>query len=249
MRPTISVRSRVLTRLAGLVFCWAFSSSSAWSAARPLPVSVLEQNSDLILLARIEATAGDTVGISVTLQPVITLKGYMSLSPVTVRFLFSEWARRQPRADAPQASDLGRTGIWFLKLTEEGIYQVIPTAKEEGYTWYDDAFLPVPAEWSPIASTSLSRRLLSAVLTHYRALSEPTPLDENRLFTSLEKADRGDLVDVTNELMASSSLDDRVIGFAAAIRGGRRPGTAATRWPPSRPCAPAPRRTQTWPPP
>lgn len=157
---------------------WAALGCSGWAVGPFDAMSTLEQQSDVILVASLQSATVDATGvIRAQIQPIMVLKGQMPTSPTSVEFPPSLLMQQNP--EAPWAtSPTGRlTGIWFLKQGDNGTYQVVPTGGGKRYTWQHEAFLPLPAGWSPRASATISHNLLAAVVAHYGSLSNPNVLD------------------------------------------------------------------------
>jgi hypothetical protein len=181
-----------------------------------VPVTVLGNQADLVVVASVQQMTSDsTGGVEISLQQIVTLKGQSPPSPFEVRLdpspLMMTFAGQQI------AKPAGATGVWFLRKTA-GVYGVLPT--EQGDYTEKAAFLPVTAWWVPNRALSLDEMLLDALVSSYQALSNPSTFEEGRLFVSLENADRGVGLRYAGRLMDSPVPDQRAVGFAAAIRIG-----------------------------
>lgn len=202
--------SRLLLRM-GLLFTLA--EGLAWAV---VPLTVLGQKADVIVLARVGEMRGDGTGaMRAILQPLTILKGQVP-APVDVVLPPSPLMKQFASRDIFATSN--PTGLWFLKHGEGGVYEVLPVATVT-YT-ENDAFLPMPEGWTPPPG-SLDQKLLSAVVSFYESRREPNFDDRGMLLVTLENADRQAAMSIAEEFMApQNSVDRRVLGFNAAIQMG-----------------------------
>jgi hypothetical protein len=214
---------------------WILAANPAlvWCGLGPASINIfaLQQQADAIVVARVQDRSLGTPAVpSVGLQMVQTIKGRVpsditaSLAPSPVMSVHAA----SPNDLAAPAGWRGRIGLWFLRESN-GNYQVLPLATGN-YTW-TDAFLPLPAEGIPDPLTLIpglaqsnappvERLLLSALVSWYQSLPDPTFIDDDRLLSSLYGANPGDALAVANSLRGSLRESHRVVGLQAAVSLG-----------------------------
>lgn len=201
-----------ITILLGVAF-FAFLHNSAWAV---VPVTVLGEKADVVLLGNVlEMSGEDTGGVRIQVQPTLVLKGQLPLSQTSV--ILRPSGLMQQNAGR-QVISRSVTGLWFLTEKSNGVYEVIPT--EQGNYTESAAFVPVPDWWVPAVGVSLSQQLLSAAVVSYQSLPDPSGIDEGKLLVSLENTDPNEALTLIAQLMTSPNIDQQVMGFTAAIRMG-----------------------------
>lgn len=204
-----------ITRIVSLVFLLQLASTLARAGfGGPVPVGVLEQRADLVVLATIQQiTEGSSTEI-VTLKVIRALKG--DLTPPSLLATIVPGTR--PAAGILSKALIGATGVWFLK-SNAGVNEVLPLF--QGAFAGRETFIPVEVKGEPSAPTgTVGYQLLMYQLRWYESLPNPSPSEDEQLFASLIYNQGKEAGAAIAELTSSVSLNHHVIGLAAAIRLG-----------------------------
>ena len=204
--------------------CIALTTVLAAAAWGVVPVTVLGESADLIVIGRLLSMTGGEMGAAeARIRPVIVMKGQAPPSSVTAILPASPLMKQHAGRYAAGQTDpkyayrnVDPYGLWFLKRVSEEAYEILPTEKGE-YT-ENAAFIPLPAWWTPPSEGDLDQKLLAAVKASYQSTENPSSMQKTELLESLQIADRDEALAVANELMNSSSTSQRILGFVAAIR-------------------------------
>ena len=190
----------------------AMTAAVAWGV---VPVTVLGEKADLIVVGRLLSMTGAEMGAAeARVRPAMVLKGQAPPSSITAVLPASPIMKQH--AGGQVVGKTGAHGLWFLKQSSGGDYEILPTVQGDYVEM--ESFFPIPAWWEPPAEGSLSQKLLSALLVFYQSLESPSVMQVGMVLASLDAADRDEALSVANELMGSPSSHQRVLGFAAAIR-------------------------------
>jgi len=183
----------------------------------PTPVSQLHQQSDVIVVATITGIKDIAISEAVHLNVISILAGQLTSATVTAEFL-PPFGSPVPSGGMLPASEIGSTGVFFLKLANGG-YQVIPTATGF-YQWWD-AFIPVgPSLVASAPAGTLDQQLMTFQVQWYLGLSNPAMIDDQRVYLSIERGDRAIGLAAAQTLIGSVQSRQRTTGLAAAITLG-----------------------------
>jgi len=189
----------------------------------PVPISVLQQQADVIVIATITQLADPRPALEIVeLQVRQVLQGQVTSTNLSVQLMPSPNLYIKSGVLAPSA--VGQKGLWFLHSGASG-YQAVPLVK--GLVTEHDFFLPNndPSTLAPPTGT-INQQLLTSVIRWYLGLANPSGYDDGRLFNNTE-ADPQDALVVLNQLISSTSLPHHAVGLAAAIQLGSDPAISA----------------------
>ena len=197
-------------------------SSAHGGVYAPLPMTTLQQQADLIVLAAVQQVVNGTGGQqTISLQIQRTLQG----SPTSTSVIAEIAPPADPALKFPNGvlskDAVGRTGVWFLKLLGSD-FQVLPIIKGT-YVRDADIYIPVPVSGDsvqPVDGKTINQQLLAYAVQAYIATTGPGGLAENLLSPSLLSASPQDAVEAVEPLLRSASVDHRVFGLSVAIRVG-----------------------------
>jgi hypothetical protein len=127
--------------------------------------------------------------------------------------------------DLFDSTSVGKSGLWFLKLSPTGIYQVL-ARDSRIYSSREASFSMEASSVSPAAQGDLDKQLLTSLVNWYISLPNPSRNDIDTLLVSVDNQ-RSDvttspttLLEVIQPLITSSSVPQQIIGLAAGIRLG-----------------------------
>lgn len=152
--------------------------------------------------------------VEVRVEPELVLKGQPPVAAITA--VLPPSPIMSQHTERGLAHPAGVHGLWFIRQAPEGGYEILPWGQGE-YTEME-SFIRLPAAWIPPAGSSLSQKLLHAVLRSYQSAATPSRMDDGLLLVSLDAADLADALSVAHELMNSSAPGHLAMGLAAAIR-------------------------------
>jgi len=208
---------RTLTEGKLITSAIVFYQLASGAAGRvPVPVSVLQQQADAIVVATISQLVDPKPALEIVqLQVQQILKGHITATNLSVQLMPSPTVYVKP--GVLPASAVGQKGVWFLQLGIGG-YQAMPFVN--GVVTEHDFFFPnndPPNLAAPIGT--INQQLLMYVIRWYLSLANPSGSDDALLFNNTE-ADPQDALVVLNELISASSPAHHAVGLAASIQLG-----------------------------
>ena len=149
--------------------CIVLATVLAVTAWGVVPVTVLGESADLIVIGRLLSITGGEMGAAETrVQPVIVLKGQAPSPSITAVLPASPLMKQHAGRYAAGQTDpkyvyrnVDPYGLWFFKRASGNTYEILPTEKGE-YT-ENAAFIPLPAWWTPPSEGDLDQKLLATV--------------------------------------------------------------------------------------
>jgi hypothetical protein len=188
----------------------------------PLPVTELRKQADIVAVATLEAV-DESQGIEVVQLRLIRIlqgqPGSLSINAIVSPSQTPGLGRAAaPKTGLVPRSVVGLSGVWFLKATANGGWEVVQL--DSGTYQQIHTSLPVDNSLE-VPSGSVDRQLLVYLVRWYQSLPDPPRIDQDfRLFGSLDQADPQDALFAITPLIGSLRLDHHGIGLATAIRLG-----------------------------
>lgn len=204
--------------IVGYVLLWILlqlAQTLGWAGfGGPIPVGVVEQRADLIVVARIQSITDGASSETVQLEVLNVLKGEAPVLSMAVAVVSGP---RPVNGTLPQ-SFIGTTGVWLLKNNLSG-YEVLPLY--DGPFSGSELFIPVlDADRAFVPTGTVGHQLLAYQLRWYQSLPGPSRSADEQFFPSLVYEQGRDSGEAITSLRSSMSLHIRVMGLAAAIRLG-----------------------------
>lgn len=202
---------------------------TAWAGKwAPVPVEVLGQSADLVLLADVANVLPNSAG-GPAIQ--LTVERWISGQPggATLVAAVPPSSPNTPPSSLIPNSLIGQRGIWFVTKGAAGagaIYQLLPMIS--GAFGPKDLFLSVSASvGSQQLAGSVNQQLLAYLVCWYQGLAQPTATDDLRLLASFESwrpavqgVDQQVLVAAAAPLTGSVVVSQHLIGLVISVRLG-----------------------------
>ncbi len=180
----------------------------------PIPVGVVEQRADLVVLATIQKITNGASSATVQLEVLNVLKGEAPMLSMAVAVVSGS---RPVNGILPQ-SFIGATGVWFLK-DNVSVHEVLPLY--DGPFSASELFISVrDADRSFAPTGTVHKQLLTYQLRWYQSLPGPSRSADEQFFPSLVYEQGRDSAEAITSLINSVSLHIRTMGLSAAIRLG-----------------------------
>jgi hypothetical protein len=190
-------------------------------AASPVPLSVLGQRADVVVVATIiSVSSTSTHGFFAQLVPIHFLKGGTTATSLTAQLRASPVMQVSEGLSTHHAS-VGASGLWFLKQSSISSFEILPLAAGD-YT-SRDAFYAIESSTLAAAGAlngTVDRQILALLVAVYRSMTSPSPSADQLLLSSLDNANPQEAVAAIGTLVSSTVPSQHLIGLASSIHLG-----------------------------